>query len=106
MSKEKNFEEETEIFFQAFTSDGERICVRDILEAAPQSGLQVTEPALLRALALLDEGGVAELTLSDLNTLFAIRDPLSEEDRMAVFIDPENELPSEISFAEFVESSN
>ena len=99
-------EEACEDFFRTFTNDGETISVRDILQVVPFSGLSLEDPALFRVLALLDEAGVDSLTLADLNTLFSFSDPLSEEDRLAVFVDAKADLPMNLTFSEFLERTN
>ena len=99
-------EEELERFFRSFTTDGETISVRDILQVVPFTDFALEDPPLLRVLALLEEAGVDTLSLADLNTLFAISDPPSEEDRLPVFLDAEAELLGDLSFREFLDRTN
>ena len=72
--------------FRTFTEDGETVAVSSLLTAIPFCDMALEDPPMMRFLALLDAAGVATLSLSDMLTLFAISDPPSQEDRLAVFV--------------------
>ena len=99
---ERLLEEQIAELFQAFTEDGETVALDDLLQAVPHCGLAVQDPSLMRILVLLDDAGVSTLTLSDLQTLFTVQDPPSQEDRMAVFA----EHTFDMTFSDFLERTN